>query len=179
MWFIKFAHILNGVVLIPPPQLLTWVIECDSSLTGAGAFSHTHFYAEKYTTQYTAQVKTIHQLEALNIIHALKHLLPENPSNYKIILNTDNTASQCILNSGTGKDPILAACSRQLWLLAAQANTDVQVLHKPGQQLVLADALSRLHSSRIHKQRASVMCKSKGLTQITVEHGITILDPDL
>ena len=155
------------------------MIECDSSLTGAGAFSDTHFYAEKYTTQYVNHVKPIHQLEALNIVHALKHLLPDNPSNYKLILNTDNTASQCILNSGMGKDPILAACSRQLWLLAAQANTDVQVLHKPGKQLVLADALSKSHSSSYHKEKASGMCKSKGLKRVRIEHGINILDPDL
>ena len=179
IWFIKFAQLLNGVVLIPPTQPITWVIECDSSLSGAGAFSDTHFYAEKYTNNYISQGKPIHQLEALNIVHALKYLLPDNPSNYKIILNTDNTASQCILNSGMGKDPILAACSRQLWLLAAQANTDIQVLHKPGQQLVLADALSRSHSSEYHKEKASSMCRSKGLRRIRIEHDINILDPDL
>ena len=178
-WFVKCAKALNGVVLLPPLQPYIWVIECDSSLTGGGAFSSTHYFAQAYTEQFRSRYKLIHQLEALNIIHALKYLLPPNPNNYKIVLNTDNAASQAILNEGFGRDLVLCACARQLWFIAAQANTDVEVIHKPGRELVLADALSRAHLSNKHINIANKLCKDLKLQKLVIEHTECILDKDL
>ena len=178
-WFIKCAAALNGVVLLPPVSLEQWVIECDSSLTGGGAFSSTNYFAQKYSQSYLSQFKHIHQLEAMNLLHALKYLLPQNPNKYKIILNTDNAATQATLTEGIGRDLVLCACSRQLWLIAVQNNTDVEVVHKPGKDLVLADALSRSHDSHKHKTLANSICKLKGLQEISILHTESILDKDL
>ena len=60
------------------------------------------------------------------MVHALTHLLPTKPHEYTIIINTDNIASQQVLESGKGRDPILCACARQLWLLAANNNFELK-----------------------------------------------------
>ena len=82
----------------------------------------------------------IAQLEAINLVTALKNLLPLKPLEYKIVINTDNMTSQQVLSSGAGKDDVICECARQIWLVAA----DVVITHKPGKEIVFADALSRM-----------------------------------
>ena len=79
------------------------------------AFSETHFYAEDYNTVLTDSLTNIAQCEALNLVHALSLLLPPDPVNYVVRINTDNLASQMVLTSGKGRDDILCACARQIW----------------------------------------------------------------
>lgn len=178
-WFIKCAKTLNGVQLLPPPQLQSWVIESDSSLTGGGAFSPSAYFAEEYGQEYLQSSTTIAHLEALNVIHALKYLLPTEPSKYLIIVNTDNQNTQTILESGTGRDLVITACARQLWWIAAAASCNVKIVYKPGKELILADALSRAHSDSNMKRKADELCIQKKLQRVRFRHSFDILDSDL
>ena len=178
-WFMCCAKQLNGVTLLPPPTLEIWEIECDSSLTGGGAFSKTTFFTEQYSSEYVKHTKNIAHLEALNLLHAFKFLTPPNASRYLIIVNTDNQASQVVLDSGKGKDSILTACARQLWLMAAILSSEVKVVYKPGNTIVLADALSRAHTSHKLNVLAEVKCKELNLVRIKIVHNFDILNPDL
>ena len=178
-WFLTFAQHSNGIVLIPVPLKTPWLLECDSSLTGAGAFSPTHYYMEEYSEGYLTQVSNIVHLEALNVIQALKALLPPSPQNFSIVVSTDNLATQQVLSSGTGRDRYLTACARELWLLAALHSLDITVLHKPGKDLVLADALSRSCSSSKAEALASSLVKSKCLSRVRVEHSVKLLTETL
>ena len=63
----------------------------------------------------------------------------------KIVVHTDNMASKFALTTGKTKDPVLAACSRQLWLDASVADHTVEIRHKPGALIPLPDALSRFN----------------------------------
>ena len=56
------------------------------------------------------------------------------------MINTDNIASQQVLDSGAGSDEVLTACAREIWLFSAINNCRVEILHKPGKDLLLADA---------------------------------------
>ena len=77
------------------------------------------------------------------MVLALTTLLPQDPHKFHVIINTDNIASQIVLEEGRGKDVMLCAGARQIWLLSALKVFSVSILHKPGSELVLADALSR------------------------------------
>ena len=69
-WFEKYAHRANGIILLPPPIRQTFVIECDSSKLGGGAFSSSMFFSERYTDDYRAMAGDINNLEAINLIVA-------------------------------------------------------------------------------------------------------------
>ena len=177
-WFIESAKALNGVFLIPPKVLKEWRIECDSSLLGGGAFSPTHFYSEVYKEDYIKKVGGIVQLEAVNAVHALSCLLPVNPNGYKIKLVTDNQATQLVLSKGKGKDRTLNACSRQLWLIAAKANTEIEVVHLAGTKMKLADALSR-PQDKVLEGKAVEWCLKEGLKRVNIIHKASILSSQL
>ena len=178
-WFEKFAASYNGIQLLPTITREPWYIECDSTLEGGGAFSPSSYYTVTYPESVLSCSFTIAQLEALNLVHAVTNLLPPLPHNFIIKVNTDNMPSQQVLESGRGKDPILCACARQLWLLAAKFNFELLILHKPGKDLLLADALSRLKDSETTRKKAQALCADLNLSPIIISFSLDILDFDL
>lgn len=46
--------------------------------------------------------------------------------------------------TGRTRDPVLAACARELWLEAAKNNDLIYIEHRPGTEIPLEDALSRM-----------------------------------
>ena len=58
---------------------------------------------------------------------------------------------------------MVCACARQVWLILAQLNFDLEIKHKPGDTLILADALSRSCSSPMHNKKAQDLCDSLNL----------------
>ena len=65
----------------------------------------------------------------------------------EVLVKTDNIANAFSLTTGKACDPVIAACSRELWLVAATNQLTIKVQHVPGETLALADALSRRHKS--------------------------------
>lgn len=89
-WFAEYAAIANGVTIYADP--IEYVeFECDACLTGAGGNSTTHCYSWVFTSQHQTRFPHIHQLEAVNILVALKtlatHACLENKG---ILIYTDN-----------------------------------------------------------------------------------------
>ena len=82
-----------------------------------------------------AAFPAIHEIEAINILISVRHLVPTNSAGIMVLVNTDNAASAATLSSGCTVDPTLGACTRELWLLAAL----IKIRHKPGVQLQFTD----------------------------------------
>lgn len=142
-WFLHFAELSNGVYLYSNKRY-EYEIECDSSLHGGGGNTNSHFYAWKYSHQHMDNFPHIVHLEAINILVAYKTLGPTfklQPA--KIVIWTDNITSSFALQSGRTKDDTLGACARELWLQASIFNHEVEIKHKRGELIPLADALSR------------------------------------
>lgn len=143
-WFYCYAQSANGIFLCSPVKP-TIEIECDSSLTGGGGNAKGYYYSWKYTQQHINQYPQIYQLEAINILVAYKTLAPVfglAPAN--VVVWTDNMASSFAFHTGRTKDDLLAACARELWLQAAHLNHNIDIRHKEGALIPLADALSRM-----------------------------------
>ena len=169
-WFLTYAQTMNGLVLLCPPLLKTWMIECDSTLKGGGAYSPTQYFTEEYHQDLLSQDLNINQLEALNLVITLNTLAPPDPHNFAITINKDNQTSQAVLSMGTGRDKILCACAHEIWRFAANYSCAVQILHKLGKELILANAPSRQHTDSAPEQQSCV-CK-KGLHETHVLHSL-------
>ena len=165
-WFSMYTAMCNGRLMLTR-DLPTFEIQCDACLEGGGGFSATHFYSLRFPQ---GMVENLHisQIEAMNIIIAVKTLLPRDLRSAEIVITTDNSAAMHTLNTGKTRDPILAACSRELWLVAALRELRIVVNHAPGETLVLADALSRRHKSQEFEDIVIQMTRHLGIT--TVPH---------
>ena len=163
-WFVDFASACNAKLLLVPDMPL-FHIECDACLDGAGGFSETQYYSFRFPPA-EKRSRHISQLEATNIVVAVKSLIPPTLANHKVVVTTDNLASVYALNSGRTSDYVLAACSRELWLVAATRQLSVLIQHAPGVSLVLADALSRRYMDSKAEAIARQLIGEKGLVRV-------------
>lgn len=142
-WFRAYAQASNGIHLYQPDRREVH-FECDSSKDGGGGHGAGFCYAWEYTSAHKLQFQTIHQLEAVNIVVAYRTLVSTfKTPGVHVIIFTDNSASSFAIQSGKTKDKVLASCSREMWLEAAKNDHVISIVHKPGTELLLADALSR------------------------------------
>lgn len=79
---------------------------------------------------------------------------------------TDNLASAWALQTGRTKDQTLAACAREIWLLASLGNHNIVVKHKPGKDIPLADALSRAAHNQDKADTAAAIIRSRGFSYV-------------
>ena len=79
-------------------------MECDACLDDAGAFSGEHYYDLRFPLAWSVE-HHISNLEALNLIIALKSLVPESLRCIEVVIKTDNIASAYSLTTGRTKDP--------------------------------------------------------------------------
>lgn len=165
-WFHQYAALANGITLYEDTHDYL-VIECDACLLGAGGNSDTHFYSWKFTDDHRRRFPNIHQLEALNILVALKTLTPQSGLNGRgVCVCTDNISSSFALTTGKTRDPILGACARQIWLEGATRDINIKIVHKPGLSIPLADALSRASTDPDKDRFASAEVKARGLIRL-------------
>ena len=53
-----------------------------------------------------------------------------------------------MVETGKTKDAFLALCVRNIWLLTASLDIDLNISHVPGIHNVIADTLSRIYSAK-------------------------------
>lgn len=163
-WFATYAASANGIRMFPP-TLPTISIECDSSLRGAGAHDDDRCYTWAYSNNHTERFPDIVHLEAINVVVAFRTLvIPKRIAPAAVTIWTDNLGSSYALQSGRTKDKTLAACARELWLMAANANCSISIRHKHGHLIELADALSRMNHDTQKAHLASSLVSTRGLS---------------
>ena len=89
-----------------------------------------------------------------NILIALR-LWGDILKSRSVVINCDNYAVVSSLNSGRGRDHVLLAIARNVWLVAAQFDIDIAFTHIPGKLNVTADLLSRWYSSGVDRSKLS------------------------
>ena len=159
-------------------DLPSFEIQCDACLQGGGGFSGTHYYSIPFDDP-GIEGMHISQIEAFNIILAVKTLVPDTMRCAKIVITTDNSTAMHTLNTGRTRDPVLAACSRELWLVAALRELTIEVNHALGASLVLADALSIKGISKSHNDVVIQMTRHLRLAEIAPCAIDCILTPEL
>lgn len=120
-------------------------------------------------------------LEAINLLVAYRTLAPKNHrGKLTVVLLTDNIASAYAISTGKTKDSVLGACAREMWLEAALRDQSFIIQHKPGQDLPLADALSRYHDDPVKANFADLEIANRGLSLVSpVLKGYSFFSEDL
>ena len=63
-----------------------------------------------------------------------------------VIIHCDNMADVRVVQSGKSRDEFLSACLRNVWLILAVFDIDLQITHIQGANNTIVHALSRLYS---------------------------------
>ena len=138
-WFQDFLKQYNGVTFFNNKPV-DFQVYLDASLSGLGGAFRPSVYALPLSTEF--QDLYITQLEMLNVVVALK-VWSQLWADKKVKIHCDNQAVVEVLTTGKTKDPFLATCARNIWLIAAIFNIEIIVIHVPGQNNHIADLLSR------------------------------------
>ena len=146
-WFLTFPSSFNGVTCIHKTVILEdHTLHVDASFTGLGGVWSNRVYASP-TIQLTKFDLKIVYLEMINILVTLRKW-KQFWTHSKVKLFCDNKAVVQVVESGKTKDPYLAACIRNIWLLTATYDSDLIVQHIQGTHNIIADCLSRLYSNK-------------------------------
>jgi hypothetical protein len=144
-WFQLYLPATNGVYIIHQDSRPSIQIHVDSCITGCGGCTDSAAYHAQYPPSIQQLQWAICHLEALNCLVALR-MWQHRLKGQKVHLHSDSATAVAVLQLGRGRSPILQTIAREIWLLCAKLDIQLQVSHIPGEQLTKsADALSRLH----------------------------------
>lgn len=143
-----------------------------------GGFSEDRFYALAFPEEWEKR-HHISRLEAINTVIAVKTLVPDTVAPYKLCIKTDNIASAQVLMTGRTQDPVMAACARELARHAIKTQVAIEVVHTPGVDLVLADALSRSSRDMTMQDKARALVTQMGLKRVDACDISMIIDIDV
>ena len=118
----------------------------DASVTGMAAVWINRVYATPIHNCGGLDLKIVH-LEMLNIIIALK-TWGDKWRHSAIDIFCDNLGVVQVVKTGKTKDPFLALCVRNIWLLTASLDMQLNINHVPGICNVAADTFSRIYSDK-------------------------------
>jgi hypothetical protein len=141
-WFIACAHAVNGTVKIYK-SMDPWIdIFVDASLNGLEGVLGNFVYKHAITHQLGY---CIAHWEAINILVAIR-TFSQFIKGKNVTIWCDSQVSVSILNSGRGRDQNLQSIARNIWLIQAGLDCDIQFSHISGKFNIDADLLSRWHS---------------------------------
>ena len=105
----------------------------DASLTGMGAVWRNRLYATPCHNRVDLNLKIIH-LEMLNIVIALRTW-----GHSAINIYSDNLGVVQVVETGKTRDHFLALCIRNIWLITASLDIQLDIGHIAGIYNVIAD----------------------------------------
>ena len=139
-WFTRFLHAFNGVVSFrrDPVSIHAYV---DATLTQLGEAWGNRVYALKIPLELGENLSITHY-ELFNITVALK-LWGNSWRDRVVCIHWDNQGTVTVCGLRKTRDPFLNWCLHSLWLNAVRFNIQLRLVHIPGRNNKLADALPR------------------------------------
>ena len=161
-WFREFMSEWNGRSIIPARHP-HWAIQVDACLTGVGGTDGHRAYSTRVAPNIDPAAN-ITELEAVNIIIALHTFLSQEDDGGHIVVYCDNLPAVQPFTSGRAHKSVLADCARALWMIQAKHALKLSFIHIPGILNLVADALSRAHTTTAYRALADEYIATNSLT---------------
>ena len=100
------------------------------------------YFHSRFPTDIENQELPIHCLEMLTVLIAVR-LWGSCLQSLKVQIYCDNESAVNVINSGKTKDPFLATCIREIWLVVSKFGFQLRAVHLPGEENRIPDWLSR------------------------------------
>ena len=153
-------------------------LELDACLTGCGACTDDQYYSEQFPQEVLDQQHTIAHLEFLNVTIAVK-VWGTRWAGQRVRVACDNSNTCLALQTGRSRDPFIQHCIREIFLVSTRQDIEVRIEHRPGVQLVRADALSRAHTGQNYRDWIARDPTLAAATRVRVPVGYFQLTSDL
>ena len=145
-WWELFMERFNGVAFIPSS---IWTepdvsMATDSCLSGCGGISSNEYFHAEFPPFISKQGLAIHKLEFLAVLIGSR-IWGSKFRGLKLRIFCDNKSVVDVINSSKTKDPFMATCLRELWLVVSTFEYELRAVHLPGEENRVADWLSRWH----------------------------------
>ena len=163
-WFVQFCAEWNGVGIIPP-RAPSRVLLVDACLTGIGGTDGRWAYGQQ-VAQLDDGAVNITELEAANVVVALHTFLTTQDRGTHIRVRCDNMAAVSVFTTGRAVNEVLQDCARAAWMVQALLGVELSYDHIPGDDNVVADALSRAHTNLKYQNEADSLVAYYGLTPV-------------
>ena len=167
-WFRRFLKQYNGRAIIPTHYKVR-EIWADACLQGGGATDGKYCYSYTFPHRLKNNHHITH-LEAINCLAAARTFIQPEDEGSTIIINCDNLPAVNAFKGGRAKDPVLNACARAFWFLAAGAQVQFEFNHIPGEHMQVPDALSRAMTAGEHRAKAEAFISSMSLLPVNIEY---------
>ena len=132
-------------------------IELDACLVGLGPVCMSQVYTIKIPKNYKNY--SIVQLEMLNILVVLR-VWTKQWATKKMLLKCDNQVVVTLLNTGKSQDFTLAAMARNINMILAVEDIELQVIHILGSDNKIADLPSRWGITSNPNQKLQALIKN-------------------
>ena len=166
-FFLALLPLINGVKIMDKSLLVAKErIELDACLSGCGAWCSDRFYSRTFPEFILKENHPIAHLEMLNLVIAIK-LWAKWWKGHRIEIRCDNMNTCILVMRGKSADPYMQKCARELYLVAATNDIELNVIHTPGVELTVADALSRRH---LDKKFDKIVLNSSVLSKAHRDH---------
>ena len=176
-WFSAYLPSTNRVFIMhedSQPPIPLFVEVC---VVGVGAICWHQAYHIEFPTKLIGEEHPICHLETVNAVAALKTWAPQLKC-CLVHLHTDNaTATAAIFQLSRGRDSYIQSCTREMWLICAQADITLAVSHVLIESLTdSADALSSYHMAQVYKDTVQSLV-DKGVSIIgQAPHAVNLSD---
>ena len=154
-FFVDLLPDFNGIRIINKTDVPCQShIELDACLSGCGATIGAQYYAEAFPPEVVSVGHTIAHLELLNVVVALK-VWGKSWTGLRVRVVCDNANACFAIQTGRSRDDYIQHCVRELFLYEARFDVELMAVHRAGELMVRADALSRMHMSVTHAEWVS------------------------
>ena len=179
-WFLNFVAQYNGKAMMyhPPAVEDGLEVELDACLTGIGGLCAGEMYHAELPDWIQQPEHHISHTEMINIVVACK-LWKDRWQHRTVTAFCDNIACVHVLQTGRGRDPFLLQCAREIWMISATHDFTLLPLHRPGQDNIAADCLSRWHLGQAYQDKFWQHIGSQQITPVEVDSRLFKLTEDI